>query len=48
MQLHIVGSNATPENLKAKEELAIVLAYLGINPVVEERFSGVTLSLIHI
>ena len=42
MQLHIVGSNATPENLKAKEELAIVLAYLGINPVVEERFSGVT------
>jgi len=41
MQLHIVGSNVAPENLKAKEELAVVLRFLGINTVVEERFSGV-------
>jgi len=40
MQLHIVGSNIAPENIRAKKELAVVLRYLGINPVVEETFSG--------
>jgi len=40
MQLHIVGTNITPEHLRAKEELAVVLRFLGIDPVVEERFSG--------
>ncbi len=40
MQLHIVGSNVTLDNHRAKEELAVVLAYLGVNAVVEERFSG--------
>jgi|GEM_PF-5741024 len=42
MQLHIVGSKVVPESLRAMEELAVVLSYLGINPVVEERFSGVS------
>ncbi len=42
MQLHIVGTNVAPENVKAKQDLATVLEFLGINACVEEQFSGVS------
>jgi len=41
MQLHIVGTDAAPENTLAKQELACVLEFLGVSAVVEEQFSGV-------
>ena len=40
MQLHIVGTDVAEENMRAKRELAVVLEYLGISVVVEEKFSG--------
>lgn len=40
MQLHIVGTDTGPENIRAKQELATVLEFLGITVCVEERFSG--------
>jgi len=42
MQLHIVGTDTAPENIRAKQELACVLEFLGISVVVEEEFSGVS------
>lgn len=45
MQLHIVGTNVVEhehaeDRHRAQQELAVVLNFLGINAVVEERFSG--------
>ena len=40
MQLHIIGTNADPQDLRVEHELAVILNFLGVETLIEQRFSG--------
>ena len=40
MQLHIIGTDADRQDFCAEQELAVILNFLGIKTLVEQRFSG--------